>query len=173
MLCLLIFGTTIFFIPTLSFAQTTVPLSNQKVIYELPYPGILPDHPLYIFKQTRDKIIEFLTRDNLKKAELYLLNSDKLAVMAKQLGQQGKGSLAVKTIRQAEEYTIKIIKLLNLAKKQGSRPTDDFLRRLKNSNVKHAEIIEELLRELPQGSAATLTDILRINEQAHRQLEKM
>ena len=58
-------------------SDTLVKTPQEKVIYNLPYPGLLPDNPLYITKIMRDKITDFLTRDNLKKAELYLLYSDK------------------------------------------------------------------------------------------------
>ncbi|PIZ98613.1 MAG: hypothetical protein COX78_02915, partial [Candidatus Levybacteria bacterium CG_4_10_14_0_2_um_filter_35_8] len=45
--------------------------------YELPYPGLLPDHPLYFLKMTRDKIIGFFISDPIKKAEFDILQSDK------------------------------------------------------------------------------------------------
>ncbi len=48
-----------------------------KVEYNLPYPGILPDHPLYFLKQLRDKILDFLITDPVKKAEFYILQADK------------------------------------------------------------------------------------------------
>ena len=63
-------------------SETLVKAPQEKVIYNLPYPGLLPDSPLYITKIARDRITDFLTRDNLKKAELYLLYSDKRASMS-------------------------------------------------------------------------------------------
>ena len=63
-------------------SETLIKTPQEKVIYNLPYPGLLPDSPLYITKVIRDKITDFLTRDNLKKAELYLLYSDKRVSMS-------------------------------------------------------------------------------------------
>ena len=56
-------------IPTTSLTPSTQP---TIVLYELPYPGILPGSPLYILKVIRDKIIETLTQDSLKKSNFYL-----------------------------------------------------------------------------------------------------
>ena len=50
---------------------------NKDIEYTLPYPGILPDSPLYFLKTARDKIVSFLISDPLKKAEFNLLAADK------------------------------------------------------------------------------------------------
>ena len=47
-------------------------LDQPEVIYPLPYPGLLTDNPLYPLKEWRDSILIFTTRDNVKKAQLYL-----------------------------------------------------------------------------------------------------
>ena len=46
--------------------------TETTVKYELPYPGILPDNPLYFLKQIRDWIMERLITDPLKKIEFYM-----------------------------------------------------------------------------------------------------
>ena len=53
--------------------MTPTPTPN----YLLPYPGMLPDNPLYMLKAMRDRVINFLIADSQKKAEFYLLQSDK------------------------------------------------------------------------------------------------
>src|SRR3989304_6415715 len=72
-----------FYVYNYSQPVTTTP--DNKIVYQLPYPGILPDHPLYTLKAVRDRIQVFLTRDNLKKAEIYLLYSDKRLAMGQEL----------------------------------------------------------------------------------------
>src|SRR3990167_744470 len=93
----IILGTIVLFIlPVFYFVNYSqqITLTKEKIQYDLPYPGILPDHPLYVFKTTRDKILEFFTRGNIKKAELYLLFSDKRAKMSQELAKKGKSKLA-------------------------------------------------------------------------------
>ena len=82
----------------------TISLDEKETVYELPYPGILPDHPLYFFKVVRDKIWAFSTRDNLKKVDIYILFSDKRAKMAQALSNKGKTDLAISTMSKGEKY---------------------------------------------------------------------
>src|SRR5690606_7708840 len=56
-----------------SVSPTPVP----EIVYTLPYPGILPDNPLYVLKATRDRIVSFFIADPVKKAEFDLLQADK------------------------------------------------------------------------------------------------
>jgi len=146
-------------------SETLVKTPQEKVIYNLPYPGLLPDNPLYITKIVRDKITDFLTRDNIKKAELYLLNSDKRASMAMALALKGKNQLAIDTFIKGEKYFIKIPDLLRSAKKQGGQAPSSFIETLKLSNAKHKELIEELIKILPQGLNQSLSQLSDINQQ--------
>jgi len=147
-------------------------LSNTKVVYEMPYPGLLPDSPLYFLKIFRDRTTEFMTRDNIKKAALYLNYSDKRAVMAVQLAEKGKTQLALTTLSKAEKYAEKIPDLLADSKKQGTSPPDDLLLKVRLSNQKHLEIIQNMLQEFPQGERNTFQDILRINKEVAQNMEQ-
>lgn len=145
---------------------------EEKVVYNLPYPGILPDHPLYFLKVVRDRITDWLTRDNLKKAELYLLYSDKRVAMAQFLSKKGKINLAISTFSKAEKYFLKIPPLLEKAKKQGVSPPPGFVEKLKLANSKHNDITQSLIKEFPQGASESLTEIIKLNEKIKKQLER-
>ncbi|MDH7476002.1 MAG: DUF5667 domain-containing protein [Microgenomates group bacterium] len=146
--------------------------SQSKVVYEMPYPGILPDHPLYPFKIIRDRVLEFMTRDNLKKAQLYLLYSDKRVAMAIKLIKKGKDKQAISTFSKGEKYFLKIPNLLDASKKQGVNPPSDFINKLKTSNAKHKEIIEEIMKTAPQGQLGAITEILRLNQEIEKKLNQ-
>lgn len=147
--------------------------SNEKVIYNLPYPGLLPDHPLYIFKILRDKITEFATRDNLKKAELYLLTSDKRIAMAQTLAKKGRDKLAVETFTKGEKYFFKIPGLLIESKKQGVSAPSGFVDMLKLSNAKHYEVGKNLVKDLPAGMNDSIMPALKLNEELKVKIEKL
>lgn len=153
--------------------DTIVKTPQEKVIYNLPYPGLLPDSPLYTIKVTRDRITDFLTRDNLKKADLYLLYSDKRTSMSLVLASKGKNKLAIDTFIKGEKYFIKIPELLKSAKKQGTQAPSSFIETLKLSNAKHKELIEELIKTLPQGLDSSLTELTKINEQVKSEIESI
>src|SRR3989344_4284788 len=160
--------------PAFYFLQSQpVSLSQEKIEYNLPYPGILPDHPLFFLKNTRDKILELTTRDTLKKAELYLLFSDKRVAMAFNLTKNGKNRLAAKAFLEAEEYFLKVTPLLETSKKQGVSATSDLIQRLKLSNVKHKEVGGNLLRDLPQDLSGEVNKTLNLNQQIKKKIEKL
>lgn len=150
-----------------------ITLSEKKVIYELPYAGILPDNPLYTFKEIRDMVTEFLTRDQMKKAESLLLSSDKKIHMAQILATKGKSGLMIKTLIKAEQQSLRIPSLIKESKKQGVGPKEGLIYRLKLSNVKHREVVEELIKNIPQGQEQAMSDILEINNQVKKQLDTL
>lgn len=169
---LLIIFLTVSFFSIFSFS-TQLAKATEKIAYELPYPGILPDHPLYIIKIARDRVIEYTTRDPVKKARLYLLLSDKRVAMAQSLVQKGKIKPAISTLSKGEKYFLKISNLVKTAKKQGSAAPGDFILQLKLSNRKHREVIDNLLRELPQGELDSLSQILDLNKEIEKDLKTL
>ena len=117
--------------------------TEQKVDYYLPYPGILPDHPLYLLKMIRDRIWLTLTSDSFKKAEVLLLFADKRIGAAQVLVQGNKGELGLETAVKAETYLDKSftqISQYDIA----DNDTRDFLKKLQLSAQKHEEIVSFL-----------------------------
>jgi len=120
--------------------------------YILPYPGLLPDSPLYIAKVIRDRIIEFLIADSLKKSEFYLLESDKRLQAGIMLLKKraDKSELAYSTISKSENYFEKAIMLAKDAKTQGkdiANQAQNLVRSLK----KHRAILASLLKTGPKN----------------------
>jgi hypothetical protein len=153
-------------------ASPTDLIKNGTVIYELPYAGTTPESPLYIFKQFRDEIIEFFTRDYIKKAEFLLVSSDKRAHIALILASEGKTSQSVDVMADAEERALRIAPLLIESKKQGAAPSGQFVYTLQLSNVKHKEVIQELAKLLPQGQEQdALSSLLDLNQRVAHQLQ--
>lgn len=157
---------------TSSYSQS-ITLSEKKVIYDLPYAGILPDNPLYLLKEVRDTIILFMTRDQIKKAEMLLLSSDKKINMAMQLSAKGKGKLMIETLTNAEKQALSVPGLLRESKKQGVAPGEGFVYRLKLSNVKHREEEENLIKDMPQGQEQDMNSVLELNTQVKKQLDSL
>ncbi len=154
-------------------SSSSINTPQEKVAYNLPYPGLLPDSPLYLTKIVRDFINDFLTRDNFKKAELYLLYSDKRAAMSLVLAHKGKNQLAIDTFAKGEKYFLKIPNLLKSVKKQGGQAPSNFFETLKLSNAKHKELIEELMKILPQGLDQSLRQLSDLNQQIKLDIETL
>lgn len=162
----------LFYIINFSYSGHIV-LSDKKVIYELPYVGMLPDNPLYFVKQIRDKIIELSIRDYQKKADFYLHSADKQAGIAIELNKKGKSKQALQALTQAELQSLKIHDLYLSSKKQGVTFNESFIYRLELSNVKHRQVIETFIKELPQGNENDINEIIELNERMKKNLEKM
>ena len=171
LLFLIILMTPFFYVH--NYSQQIVTTPENKVVYQLPYPGILPDHPLYFLKVTRDRVQAFLTRDNLKKAQLYLLYSDKRLAMAEALEKKGKVSLALSTLSKGEKYFLKIPPLLRQAAEQGTSPSTELVDRIKTSNQKHKEDIGAMFQEIPQGNQEELNGIMKITQSCQDQLQTL
>jgi len=130
---------------SVSFAQEPSP-SPTPVNYTLPYPGLLPGHPFLFLKEARDVIIGFFTSQPLKKAEFILLQADKNLQASYLLAtnKNGKTSLVVATVTTAEDYFADAIAKMQAAKSQGI-DTRDFTKTLIEANLKHQEVIGQVL----------------------------
>jgi hypothetical protein len=125
--------------------------SSKQVNYDLPYPGLLPDSPLYFLRVTRDKIVEFLISDPLKKSEFELLQADKRLNAGIFLFNKGKISLALTTVSKAENYFSNALDSLGEARRQG-KSVGGIEGKLKDALGKH----EQELKSLIENSDANL-----------------
>lgn len=164
-----------FLLPQIYFITQSQSLNIEEpeVVYPLPYPGILSDHPLFFAKEWRDSILLFTTRDSLKKAQLYLHLSDKYMAIALDLAKKGKEDLAKKELVTAEDYFLAIPKILKDSKDQGNAASADFVAKLTQSNAKHKEVITEVMKSLNQAEIETFKSILEKNSMAQKELRSL
>lgn len=148
----------------------TITITQERVVYELPYPGILPDHPLYFLKTWRDKGLEITTRDDVNKAELYIHLSDKYINTGSYIMKKGKTSQGKEMVKMAEVYAQKIPSILKRLKTQGSGPTQQLVDKVRQSNVKHREVIQQMMKQISQGDQKGLEEALKINEKVKKEL---
>lgn len=116
--------------------------SPSPVAYQLPYPGMLPDNPLYFIKVIRDAVWSFLISSPLKKADFDLLQADKRVNASYLLVTQekGKAELAEMTFSKGENYFDAALLQTANAKKQGM-DIGDIVKRLSVANLKHKETL--------------------------------
>lgn len=177
------FLTIVFTFSSLAFALTAyaqeesdkdeLVVTDKEVVYELPYAGILPDNPLYPMKKFRDAVWVFMTRDNMQKAELILLLSDKKVVMAQQLVDKGKYELAVETLHDAEDDYERIINAMKLSKQIGAEAPAEFESKVILSNEKHLEVMENILKTVPSGVQSSLKDVMQLNVDNYNALREL
>lgn len=168
-----ILGVTVLFLLQLqpgivSAQELTITPKPSPVEYTLPYPGLLPDHPLYFLRAVRDTMQTFFVSGPIEKADFYLLQADK-SISASMLLSEKKGSteLAAATAFEAEQYFEKAIETAIDAKKQGI-DIQEMTGKLVVANKKHKEII----LHLKKGSEKETPDVYKKAEEKAQQLEK-
>lgn len=131
-------------------SDATASSASKSVVYELPYPGLLPDSPLYSLKMLRDRISEFLITDSLKKTEFYMLQADKrlqtgVALLMKR---RNKEKLALSTISKGQNYFEKAFGSLSSAKREG-KDALYLMERITLSLKKHEETLASYQKKIP------------------------
>lgn len=127
---------------TASASLSPTPMVNN---YTLPYPGILPDNPLYFLKTLRDRMIIFFISDPLKKSEFYLLQSDKRLESSWYLLKKDvkHTDLALSTLSKSTNYLSQAIDEVKNAQEAG-QPIGDITGKLQQAVQKHAAIIMDI-----------------------------
>lgn len=156
-----VFATLLF--PLLGFAQeekiATPPAQPKKVEYTLPYPGILPDNPLYGLKMLRDRVVAWFINDPLKKAEYDLLQADKRLNSGLFLIEQGKATLAESTFTEGERYMEEALNEAEKAQKAG-KDINPLMSKLSLAALKHQEVLQEVLEKSPESAKKGLKEAL-------------
>lgn len=144
------------------------PTPEASSEYVLPYPGILPDHPLYPLKLLRDKIVLFLTRDKLEKINLKRHLADKRLAMALLLVKQGKKALGIKTLDDAEIYLHQAIDDLFALLRQRSDVDESNVDLMDAALSKHGEILGTMTDITYEENLAIKQALLRIRMSQER-----
>lgn len=131
-----------------------------KVNYYLPYPGILPDHPLYKIKMVRDRFWLWLTSDAIDKGELLLLIADKRLGAGKVLIEGNKVSLGISTLWKGEKYLNEAAEALLSVKKKGLE-IGAFPEKIRNASLKHEEILQELKGRVEGEGKTAIEEIIK------------
>lgn len=138
--------------------------NSSNLDYPLPFPGILPGHPLYGLKMARDKIISLFITDPQKKAEFDLLMSDKRVNAAKTLADIGKIEPSRETLSKSQNYLEMGIVVLQSEKKSGNN-MNNLLDRFFKASRKHQEVITQIIQNLPAKEKAAFRDLLEREKQ--------
>lgn len=142
---------------------------GTEIEYDLPWPGILPDHPLYWLKMIRDRIWGFLIRDPLKKSQWCLLMADKRIWAAQLLIDKGKFGLVVSTATKAEKYLERAVSRAYQAEEMG-KGDKIFFEKIAKASLKHEEILQEILDKAPEELKTAIEETLEYPKSAKQKI---
>lgn len=139
-----------------------------EVMYELPYPGLLPGHYLYPLKMMRDRVVEWLTFDRDKKVELMILYADKRMAAAKVLLERGEEDLGVETGLKAMMYQERAISMIEGNKAEGEN-VGVWANRLERGTAKYRETWRGLVEKVSEKTRPRMDEYKdRANEHNKR-----
>ena len=172
--CLTIFASAVVLAKTYPKPLSTpTPTPVPKVSYELPYPGILPDHPLYFLKAFRDRLLGFLIQDPVKKAEFNLLMADKRLNMGVFLADSGKPALSEITLSKGEKYFELAVSELPKASAQGKEVEAWLVDKFQKAAAKHEEVLTEFLEKMPEEQKRGIQESLNLVKTIKEEVSKL
>lgn len=119
----------------------SVVVVKEEVNYYLPYPGMLPDHPLYWVKMVRDKLREYVLFRLERKVEYWAFLADKRIGAGKVLMEGGKGEKGVVTYRKASGYLKKAVTGVEELVSEGVE-TGALTNKIEQATLKYIEVLE-------------------------------
>lgn len=149
------------------------PSPKQTVDYVLPYPGLLPDNPLYGIKMIRDRIVLMVISDTLKRSRFNLLQADKRLKAGYMLFYEDreKVDLSLSTISKGQNYFSEAISEGKRAKKEGY-DVKELFNDLMNSSLKQEELLEELEEEVQSNKVSEVKNLQRKLDSLQRSIGK-
>lgn len=144
--------------------------STQSAIikYDLAYPGMLPDNPLYKLKVIRDRVTAALIADPYKKIDFYLLQTDKGILAGAMLVDKNKIKLAQETILKAENnYTLLTQQLYRFIEK----PDSSYFNKLKTAALKHQEVLNSLVKRVPSNERQIFKNVIYFSQENLKTIE--
>ncbi len=150
------------------FAQTP-----PAAAYQFPWPGILPDHPLYKLKVLRNKIIANIIYSPVKRVEFDLLMADKTLYASKLLLDKGQGELAKETALKGENYFSILVADYARAKQKNEVISGQLRARIARAYEAHQQLISYLGQKAPEADKKTYRDIDFFSDENYRVLQNL
>lgn len=148
-------------------SPTPTPISYVQ--YDLAYPGMLPDNPLYKLKVLRNKFIAASIFNPLKKIDFYILQADKGILATAMLIDKNKIDLAQSTALKAENnFTLIAPQLYMLAKK----PNKDFFKRIETAGLKHQEVLMSIIKRIPKDKQKVFENVIDFSKRNLKTIEE-
>ncbi len=132
----------------------------KKIDYVLPYPGVLPDSPLWPIKDLRDKVIGLFVFDPVAKGQYNLHLADKRLAAGMALIDGGKRELGLRTLVSAEQYLSKALEK-DVEARLRKIDTATLDAQLSKAVRKHMEIISEKAGEEALRDATNIYNRIR------------
>lgn len=144
------------------------PIFVSDVSYSLPYPGILPNSPLWPLKVLRERLALYFTSDPLEKAQRTLFLADKRLAASSELFSQGDYPGGVATVTRAEKYLEEALLEGRDADVKGE-DASGFFETLSKASLTHRQVLEEMMKTAPSDAKPVLNKTLDYPKSVYEQ----
>jgi hypothetical protein len=148
-------------VPTATGAMEVDGEASATVEYTLPYPGILPDHPLYFLKRIRDQIFEKFISDPVRKIEFYMLQADKSINMGVFLMAKQNETLALETMTKSKTHLEQSMSMAASLKAEGKEIPGHMTERFGKAAKKYSEVVADLAGKASDAQKANYVSLLQ------------
>lgn len=138
----------------------------------LPYPGMLPNSPMYILKMVRDKIIGFFIFKTNDKAYYALKLADKRLSEAKALSEMGMDDLAASTAAEAAKENAKAQQYLIKQESQGN-DVEDLVNKLLENSARQQAVLSRVLEKAPEQAKEVIQRAMEMSLQGLNKAQEM
>lgn len=127
-------------------ASPSSEIKKERINYEFPFPGMLPDHPLYILKVIRDGIVKRLINDELMLAKFSLSSAEKRMYAGRLLLEKDEHELAIDSISKSANYLSDTLSAVTTYHRKHPKSFEykPFLQKFKTATEKHIEVMEDI-----------------------------
>lgn len=144
---------------------------SSEIKYQLAYPGILPDNKFYIFKAIRDKIIERLITNPVKKIEYDLLMADKTIYASQLLADKGNIPLAKKTVLKGEHYFTILVTDYKWAYWKHEKIPVELNSKIKLASKQHQKVFKSIAQKLNYEDRKVFEEVIKFSQRNTSELE--
>lgn len=146
---------------------TSVPHCFSQGEYVLPYPSLMPGHPLYTTQEIVEKVQGVLSFGNFAKLKHHLRVADKKLVEAKTLFEYQQYLFARNALDDYKKHLRLAHVHLEKAKKEGKNTSEKKVL-FRNAIAKHWSVLKEIKKEQPEHflwqPERGVSEIIRIRE---------
>lgn len=135
----------------------------QSADTKLPYPGLLPDSPIYFLKSIRDKVKGFFIFSEDGKALYALTLADKRLSEAKALSDKGEDELASVTAEEAGKESESAQEHLTKAESEGKDVTA-IVAKLAANSARQQAVLAKVLEKVPEQAKAAIERAMEMSK---------
>ncbi len=154
-------------------ATDSAEIVEENVEYELPYPGMLPDNPLYFLKTFRDAVVKFLISDSLKKIEFNILTANKRAYAAVLLAEKANYESSLETLSKSNNYLHEAVSGIESARLENLE-VNSVLDNARKSVKKHQEVFSRQIEpNIPESMRESFNNEMERLESIENSVENL